>query len=237
VNTLHEIRFPNETDEYRRERDELLRAELELSARVEQVAARRRKLPRGGAVPEDYAFRASADGETVRLSELFEDGKSTLIVYTFMYSGDMEQPCPMCSSFLDGMDAQAIHLTQRVNFAVVAKSPPERLREWAAGRGWSHLRLLSWQDTNFGRDYHAETPGGNQLSVMHVFTKDGSAIHHTWASELPFATVDGQPRHVDQMWPLWNALDLTPEGRGTDWLPPLHAPAPEHTGAGAHHCH
>ena len=31
--------------------------------------------------------------------------------------------------------------------------------------------------------------------------------------------VYGQPRHADLTWPLWNLLDLTPEGRGTDWHP------------------
>jgi predicted dithiol-disulfide oxidoreductase (DUF899 family) len=29
------------------------------------------------------------------------------------------------------------------------------------------------------------------------------------------------PRHVDMLWPLWNLLDLTPEGRGKDWYPKL----------------
>jgi len=28
-------------------------------------------------------------------------------------------------------------------------------------------------------------------------------------------------RHVDFMWPLWNILDRTPEGRGSDWGPRL----------------
>ena len=28
-------------------------------------------------------------------------------------------------------------------------------------------------------------------------------------------------RHVDMLWPLWNALDLTPGGRGADWYPQL----------------
>jgi hypothetical protein len=27
--------------------------------------------------------------------------------------------------------------------------------------------------------------------------------------------------HIDLMWPLWSVLDLTPEGRGTDWRPTL----------------
>jgi predicted dithiol-disulfide oxidoreductase (DUF899 family) len=26
---------------------------------------------------------------------------------------------------------------------------------------------------------------------------------------------------VDLLWPLWNVLDLTPKGRGTDWYPRL----------------
>ncbi len=27
--------------------------------------------------------------------------------------------------------------------------------------------------------------------------------------------------HSDMMWPLWNVLDLTPEGRGESWYPAL----------------
>jgi predicted dithiol-disulfide oxidoreductase (DUF899 family) len=31
---------------------------------------------------------------------------------------------------------------------------------------------------------------------------------------------DGQePRHVDFIWPIWNVLDATPDGRGTGWSP------------------
>jgi predicted dithiol-disulfide oxidoreductase (DUF899 family) len=40
-------------------------------------------------------------------------------------------------------------------------------------------------------------------------------------SPFLYADVDGQPRHVDSMWPLWNVFDTTPEGRGTDWYPSL----------------
>jgi predicted dithiol-disulfide oxidoreductase (DUF899 family) len=29
------------------------------------------------------------------------------------------------------------------------------------------------------------------------------------------------PRHVDLIWPLWHLLDVTPEGRGSDWRPKL----------------
>jgi predicted dithiol-disulfide oxidoreductase (DUF899 family) len=28
-------------------------------------------------------------------------------------------------------------------------------------------------------------------------------------------------RHVDLIWPVWNLLDMTPEGRGSTWGPKL----------------
>ena len=88
------MRFPGESDAYRASRDELLAAEIELRRQIEAVAAKRRLLPLGGEVPQDYAFDA-ADGHTVRMSEMFRDGKNTLIVYNFMYGPKMEQPCPL----------------------------------------------------------------------------------------------------------------------------------------------
>ena len=43
------------------------------------------------------------------------------------------------------------------------------------------------------------------------------------ATELQFMPPDkGQnQRHIDMLWPLWNLLDLTPEGRGAGWFPSL----------------
>jgi predicted dithiol-disulfide oxidoreductase (DUF899 family) len=50
-------------------------------------------------VPEDYAFDEQSDGSVrqVRLSELFEDGKDTLIVYSYMYGPRMAQSCTSCT--------------------------------------------------------------------------------------------------------------------------------------------
>jgi predicted dithiol-disulfide oxidoreductase (DUF899 family) len=90
----HDVRFPGESDSYRSARNELLDAEIELRRQVEAVAAKRRKLPLGGEVREDYVFDAP-DGRKVRMSELFRDGKDTLILYSFMFSPEMEQPCPL----------------------------------------------------------------------------------------------------------------------------------------------
>lgn len=47
------LRFPNETNDYREARDNLLQAEIDLRAQVERVAAMRRGLPPGGLVKEE----------------------------------------------------------------------------------------------------------------------------------------------------------------------------------------
>src|SRR5690242_13535128 len=95
-------RFPGETPAYRRARNRLLNAEVKLRRQIEAVAAQRRKLPLGAAVKTDYIFEAAApDGGTrsVRLSELFADGKPTLFLYNFMFPErvDSMTPCPSCT--------------------------------------------------------------------------------------------------------------------------------------------
>ena len=224
------VRFPNESDEYRAERAELLKAEKELRRRVEEVAARRRRLPLGGELAQNYTFeegprdlRAPESATKVRFSQLFEPGKDTLVVYSFMYGPQMEKPCPMCTSMLDALDAEAPHITQRVNLVVAAKSPIRRIREHARSRGWTRLRLVSTAGTTYNRDYHGEAEDGGQIPSLNVFVRRGDKIHHFYNSELLFAeTPEGQdPRHVDPIWPLWNVFDFTPEGRGKDWYPKL----------------
>ena len=224
------IRFPGETPAYRTARDELLRAEQDLRRNVEAVAAGRRQLPLGGEVPEDYVFTEgppSLDDElpvrSVRLSELFAPGKDSLIIYNFMFGPAMDHACPMCSSFLDGLDANARHISQRVNLAIVAKSPIGRIRAFGRTRPWRSLRLLSSEQNNFNRQYHGEGEDGSQNSVLHTFVRRDGQVRHFYSSEMAFTPADaGQnQRHIDMMWPLWNVLDTTPEGRGTDWYPKL----------------
>ena len=234
MGSKHDIHFPDESDEYRRERDRLLHAEAELRRNIEAVAAQRRALPPGGTVPEDYVFDEITGAGEVKFSELFAPDRGTLVIYSFMfprYSGDTrprpsegetarlplaETPCASCTSILDSLDGAARHLAGRVNLVVVAKSEPDRIRTFAGERGWRHLRLLSSRNNTYNRDYHAETPDGDQIPILNVFVRDGDGIRHTWASELMFAPRESgiEARHVDSIWPIWNVLDLTPEGRG-----------------------
>jgi predicted dithiol-disulfide oxidoreductase (DUF899 family) len=219
---MHSYRFPGETSQYREARNALLARERELRGQIEAVAALRRKLPLGARVPQDYEFE-ELDRKT-RLSELFAAGKDTLVLYGFMYGPEMREACPMCTSFLDGLDGNARHILQRVNLAVAAKSPIRRILEHARARGWQQLRLVSWAGSTFGRDYHCEADDGSQNSIIHVFKKRDDGVHHFYSCELNMLPAEpGQnQRHIDLMWPLWNVLDLTPEGRGADWYPTLH---------------
>jgi predicted dithiol-disulfide oxidoreductase (DUF899 family) len=213
--------FPGETPKYRAARNRLLKKEITLRRELEKVAAERRKLPVGGQVPEDYTFDSA--GGPVRLSELLDQGKDTLLVYNFMFGPQMPEPCPYCSSILDSVDGAAPHVAQRVNLAIVAKSPIERVLGFARERGWRHLRLLSSAANTYNRDYHGENAAGDQLPMMNVFTRRRGRVYHAWATELFFAPADrGQDkRHVDLIWPVWNLLDMTPEGRGAKWGPKL----------------
>jgi predicted dithiol-disulfide oxidoreductase (DUF899 family) len=226
---LHSTEFPGETAEYRRARNKLLQAEVKLRRQIEAVAEQRRALPLGGSVSPDYVFDSSAPGENgfkaTRLSQLFAPGKRTLFLYNFMFPesvGSMT-PCPSCTSIIDAVDGAARHVTQRINFAVVAKAPIDKFRAHADRRGWRHALLLSSANNTFNRDYHAENPDGQQFPLAHVFTRRGKKIHHSWTSELWWANPDsGQDmRHVDFMWPVWSIFDCTPEGRGKRWGPRL----------------
>jgi predicted dithiol-disulfide oxidoreductase (DUF899 family) len=232
--------FPGESAEYRAARELLLEQEIALRRATEAVAASRRALPQGGAVPEDYVFQGSGpDGgpATVKLSELFAPGKDSLVIYNFMFPRDPgddapgpttgetarlaleEGPCPSCAALLDQLDGAAEHASQHVNLAVVAKTSPQRLLTFARERGWRRLRMLSSAANTYNRDYHGETREGAQRPMLNVFRRDGATIRHFWGSELLYAPSEPgeDPRHVGTLEPLWNLFDLTREGRPTDW--------------------
>ncbi len=122
--------FPNEKATYRAARDALLASEMALRRQMEAVAAKRRALPPGGEVPEDYAFEAIGPDSTpvvMRLSELFRGG-DTLMVYHYMFprhSRDErarpihgtfahrpleEGPCPSCTALIDMWEGTMPHL-------------------------------------------------------------------------------------------------------------------------------
>jgi predicted dithiol-disulfide oxidoreductase (DUF899 family) len=224
MKNYHNKRFPGESDSYREARNELLEAEINLRRQTEEVAALRRNLPDSAKLKEDYVFEEKDNSgitRHTRLSELFEEGKDSLIIYSFMFGPQNEKPCTSCSSILDGINGMVFHAEQRVNIAIVAKTPIDKLTAWAEGKGWAKLHLLSSSGNTYNRDYFGEDEKGNQLPILNVFHKTSEGIFHFYATELLFAPAEkGQNgRHVDSIWPLWNLFDYIPEGRGTDWYP------------------
>lgn len=217
-------RFPNESDEYRARRDELLEAEKDLRARGEAVARKRRELPLGGRLKEDYRFeQADADGEVgeVAFEELFGDHR-TLLLYTMMFGRDWDAACPSCTSLVDVFNVHYYPVSQQCAMAVVAAAGPGQLRDWARFRGWTQIPLYSGAKGSYILDYFAREGATDPalVSMMNVFRRMPEGIFHTWGSELVSHPMEsGHPRHVDTVWPYWNLLDLTPDGRGELSIP------------------
>ncbi len=226
---LHHLTMPGESAEYRTARNKLLTEEVALRRQIESVAVLRRALAAGGTVAQDYVF--DGDDGPLKLSDLFNPGKDTLAIYSFMYGPEKELPCTGCTHFLDGLEGMVQHITQRINLAVVAKSPLPRLLKLARARGWRSLPLLSTHGNTYDRDYFGDSSGlpaavrkqqefkdGQEwdMPMLNVFRRHGKVISYFWGSEILYMPPEsGQEyRHNDALDSLWNMLDLTPEGRG-----------------------
>jgi predicted dithiol-disulfide oxidoreductase (DUF899 family) len=213
---MSERRFPNESQAYRDARAALQKDEQELVANVKAVAAKRRTLPLGGKLKENYVFRRANEGkvgEAVKFSDLFGD-HDTLLLYSFMFGPSWDKPCPSCTSLVDGFDRSSYQVTRDAAFVAIAKAPAERIGAWAKERGWSQIELVSGFESPFQADYRCQGENDDmQWPVMLVFTKRDGEIFHFWATET-------NSNHVDTVWPYWNLMDFTPEGRPDRDTPP-----------------
>ena len=214
---MSELRYPNETKEYRDARDALLKEEQELIDKVKAVAAKRRKLPPGGELKEDYVFAWANDGKVgqkVTFSELFGD-KDTLLIYSFMFGPNWDKPCPSCTSLMDGFDRSWYQVSRDAAFVAIAKAPAEKIDAWARPRGWSQIPLVSGYSSPFQADYRCQEESNDDMQwpVMLVFRKQDGKILHFWSTET-------SSNHVDTVWPYWNLMDFTPDGRPDYDTPP-----------------
>ncbi len=218
-------RMNGESEAYRQARDALLEAEIALRDQREAVAAQRRQLPRDTAI-DDYVFQEGPadldlDGPVseIRLSDLLGDSGKPLIVYQYMYGAAQSAPCSMCTMWVDGLNGASQHIDRNANFAVVAQIEIGPLRSLGRRRGWHGLRLLSSAESTFKTDLNFQDEAGRQFPGVSVFGRvaGGSPCHFYSASALMGAD---QFRGIDLLSPVWNLLDLTPEGRG-DWEPSL----------------
>lgn len=220
--TYRQTNLTNESPEYLAAREELRKAEIELMRQRERVAELRRALP-AGAVIEDYEFLEGPtsldDGDEpvrkTRLSELFTKPDRALVIYQFMFGKKQQKPCPMCTAWIDGLNGVAHHLAQNIDLVIVAAADPAALRAHARNRGWDKLRLLSAGESTFKYDLGSEDREGGQDSTITVITRDADGTLRHFYSVHPRMDHEIDVRGIDLYTPIWNILDLTPQGRGT----------------------
>jgi predicted dithiol-disulfide oxidoreductase (DUF899 family) len=218
--TYRQTNLPNESTEYLAKREALRLAEIDLRNQREKVAELRRRLPPGAAV-QDYELvegpasldEGDAPAKKVRLSELFTAADRTLVIYQFMYGKKNTKPCPMCTSWIDSFNGVAHHLAQNIDLAIVAAADLPALRALARSRSWDKLRLLSAGESTFKYDLGGEDEAGAQDATISVFTLDDDRTVRHFYSVHPRLARDVETRGIDEYNPIWNVLDLTPQGR------------------------
>ena len=135
-------------EEWQVARDELLAEEKELTRRSDELARKRRALP-WVAVDKEHTFETVAGAKS--LADLF-DGRPQLLVYHFMFGPDWEAGCPVCSSIVDTLDPNAVHLKARdVTLICSSRAPLAKLQEYKERMGWG----FNWVSTA-GSDFHRE---------------------------------------------------------------------------------
>jgi len=206
-------------------RQELLASEKNLQAARDDLARKRRSLP-SCRLEADYEFAGEGGSET--FAELFGE-HSQLLVYHFMFHPDWDEGCKSCSFWADSFDGMIPHLAARdVAFAVISRAPLTRLLEYQKRMGWS-FHWVSSEGSSFNYDFDVSftdeeidandtrynyTEGssvGPEMPGVSVFQKDSdNRIFHTYST---FG------RGLDPLNPVYQLLDLTPNGRDEDALP------------------
>ena len=213
--------FPGASPAYDAARRALLAEEITLRRHMTRVAAQRRALPPGPVIGKDYRFRDGQERE-LRLADLFGD-KNTLVTYFWMYGPERDRPCPMCTNWLGAVNGNGADIEQRVALKVLGRSPVPRQLAFAQERGWRNLCFVQTVGDDYARDLGVLLPDGSEYPALTVYQRDGDQVRLFWASEMTREMADpGQdPRDAPDIAALWSLLDLTPEGRGTDWYPRL----------------
>ena len=217
-------------EEWLEARNELLAREKEHTRTGDDLARQRRELP-WVRIDKDYSFDTELG--TKSLAELF-DGRSQLMLYTFMFGPTYEAGCPVCSSGTDTYNGAIAHLSARdVTFMLVSRGPLENLLAYRDRMGWS-LPWVSAGETDFHRDFNAvyteeelrpflesgnlgpvpqlaESCGVDPLAyvteapTLQVFALEDGVVYHTYAT---------QQRGLEQpLMSYYSILDRAPLGR------------------------
>lgn len=213
--------FPGESDDYRAARRALLAEEIEFRRHMTRLTELRRALPAGPEIEKDYRFH-DANGADVGLIDLFGE-KDTLVTYFWMYGPQRERPCPMCTNWLGSVNGNAADIAQRASLKILGRSSVERQVAFAQERGWQNLDFVQTVGDDYANTLGLLNADGTENPALVVYRRDGDTVRLFWSSAMKLEMADsGQdPRDAPDIASLWSILDLTPEGRGTDWYPKL----------------
>jgi predicted dithiol-disulfide oxidoreductase (DUF899 family) len=224
-------------EEWQAERDELLKAEKELTRRGDELTRKRRELPW---VPVSKAYRFESEDGTKTLAELF-DGRSQLIVYHFMFGPAWEAGCPVCSSITDTLAGQAAHLKAKdTTLLLASRAPLEKLLAYRQRMGWG-IDWVSSLGSDFNRDLgfqyteeelrpfldgpipltveqNAEMCGTDALGYvtegpgLSVYALSDGAVYRSYVTTA---------RGLEVAMAFYGLLDRTPQGRDESATEPL----------------
>jgi predicted dithiol-disulfide oxidoreductase (DUF899 family) len=184
------------TAEWQRARDELLMAEKEATRTLDDIAARRRRLPMVR-FEDKYEFEGPEGKKT--LLDLF-DGQVQLAVYQFMDIGP-DAFCPGCTHFTNNVTNLGTLAGDGVAWATISNMPLAQIEAYKAQKGWT-MPFLSSRGTTFAADCGAD------YFMLSMFLRDGTDIYRTYSTTS---------RGVDRLLFANNILDLAVYGRQQDW--------------------
>jgi len=187
-------------EEWRAEREALLRREKEATRARDALNAQRRALPM---VEVDKEYRFDGPAGRVGLADLF-DGRRQLIVHHVMWRFDTDEACPICSLLVDNTGHPAHLHACDTSLVLVSRAPLANLERFRARMGWT----LPWYSSH-GGDFHYDfgatsVDTGEDGSRVNVFLRDGNRVFHTYSTNA---------RGAEPLLGTFNLLDLTPLGR------------------------
>lgn len=185
MRTLHD----HASERHRRARGELLDAERELRDATVRVAALRAALPPGPEIDAATPL-TTASGKPVTLGRLLGDHRN-LLAYNMVFDEGRNEPRARCAVWVDGLDAVATHLGERMAVAVFSPASPGELDALACGRGWRSVALVSTQPGALTDELGLRTPGGGLEPAVTTFARDDTGtLRVQWQGDVNGVLVD-----------------------------------------------
>jgi predicted dithiol-disulfide oxidoreductase (DUF899 family) len=223
--------------EWQAERDHLLKEEKELTRRGDELARKRRELPW---VPVEKEYRFETEDGTKTLADLFDHGRSQLLVYHFMFGPAWTAGCPVCSSIADTLAPQVVHLKARdTKLLLASRAPLEKLVAYRERMGWP----IDWVSagSDFNRDLgflytgeelkpflESELPATVEQNARMCGTDAGGYVAegpglsaYVLADGTVYRTYVTTARGLEPAMAYYGLLDRTPKGRAEDPSKPL----------------